>query len=89
VYVERRLGEFKSDAKTPADLRADLQKFLDAQQAAYDADAKIFGVATGDGGSSNGQAGGGRGVPAGDKDAAGASDPNDLTDPKNNDFIPE
>lgn len=81
TYIEKRIGTFKSD-KAGDELKAEFDKFLDAQVNDYIETAKLLGVEVKkeDDKEKN------KGVGAGDGKGGESSD---LTDPKNNDLIPQ
>jgi hypothetical protein len=75
TFLERQWNRFKSEAKDEGGLKQDLQKFLDEGLTEFADTAKLFGVKA--------EADGLATPPS--NDGGG----NDLTDPKNNSFIPE
>lgn len=80
AFIEKRIGTFKSD-KDGEELKAEFDKFLDKQMDDYIEHAKLFGIEI-----KKGEDGKDK---AGDPPQDGKGDGKDLTDPKNNDFIPE
>lgn len=75
AFVEKRFGSFQTQAADDAALKTDLGKFLDGQLTEYADMQKLFGVSA-----SNGESG---------KFSPPADNGGDLTDPKNNPFIPQ
>lgn len=80
AYLLRELGKFQTEAKDADALKVDANKFIDAQLTAYNDLAALFGVKK-----APEKKAGVEGAPSGD---GGSENPDDLTDPANNDFIP-
>ena len=78
VFIEKRINDFKSDKDGEA-LKLDFDKFLDAQVNDYIETAKLLGVPIEDKNKENS---------TGVENADGKNSNIDLTDPKQNDFIP-
>lgn len=87
AFVERNFGSFKSEAADTDGLKADLNKYLDTQVKEYEDVSKLLGVTQEkkEGQQGGGNDGGGKNVPSGDGAGGGTA----LTDPKQNDFIPQ
>lgn len=86
-FMNRNFKGFKSEAKDEAALKTDVNKFIDAQLSEYAETAKLFGVTPAPA-KVNAPAPKEKSsqTPSGDNNT---SDPDNLEDPKNNDFIPQ
>lgn len=80
AFIERRLGSFKSD-KSGEELQSEFDRYLDGEIKEFGEYAKVMGIKVDNPGSEKGN----KGVDSTDGDGDGQ----DMTDPKNNDFIPQ
>jgi len=83
AYIEKRLPGFKSD-KEGDELDLDFNRFVDTQKADFDEIAKSLGVKV-----DNAPAADNKPAAAGGGPDDGKGGSGDLTDPKNNDLIPQ
>ncbi len=86
AFINKNLATFKSD-KEGEELKQDVERFVDAQIKEFDETAKLLGVEV-PAGAAAGAAGAAAGAGTPNADGTGAGTKDDLTDPKNNDFIP-
>jgi hypothetical protein len=90
AYIAKKLDGFKSE-KEGDELKTDFDRFIDTQKTDFDETVKLLGADPGKPGTG---AAAGAGAGAGAGAAGGGSDDGkgggaDLTDPKNNDYIPQ
>lgn len=82
AFVQRRFDGFKTEAADEAGLKTDLQKHLDAELKEFDEVARLMGIKP-----AEGEKKPETGTPS--ADGKTTADGSDLTDPANNDFIPQ
>ncbi len=88
-YIRQRLDTFKPTGSTEDAAKQEMNSWVDEQLKSYQKDAELFGIkeepVKSQGAPSQQPS---KGAPSGDSSATTAEDPNNLTDPKANDFIP-